>query len=611
MLLLRRVSRVCTLDLQRPLFFQLRLLSTLADAKKPYYVTTPIFYPNAVPHIGHLYTLVLGDIFARYQRILDPTRPVHFLAGTDEHGLKIQQAAEKAGVEPKAFCDSLSGKFRDLADRARIGYTVYMRTTQEQHKKAVEHVWLTLDQKGFIYKGQYEGWYSITDECFYTDAQVMPAALPSSSSFGGENPAMISIETSSPVEWTTEQNYMFRLSAFRKALEEHYRAQKTEVHPPPYHSAVLQMLDSASSLASSSPDAPEPILQDISISRPRSRLSWGIPVPTDPLNHTIYVWFDALLVYLSGVGYPWLPASTSSEYSVELGPSIPWPADLQIIGKDILRFHALYLPAILMALSSPSPPSSSFPSPPQQKLPLSSKILTHAHWTVSRQKMSKSLGNVADPLAAMSTYGVDIVRYYLATVGGRFRDDVDWSPEQLTKHSKELQSLLGNYFLRVSSKSISAAAQRASSPLPTLISIASSETVAPASNAPETIEDPNPNRTLLLSARALPTQVQKALDNLEVGEALDEIIALLRLANKTVTTIAPWSASCPPTDVYATQLVALETLRITGICLQPFIPDVAEKLLDGLGVPAGERDWASAQSEVDWKGRVVKGVRLF
>ena len=167
----------------------------------------------------------------------------------------------------------------------------------------------------------------------------MPATLPSSSSSsGGENPAMISIETSSPVEWTTEQNYMFRLSAFRKALEEHYRVQKTEVHPPPYHSAVLQMLGSASSSTSSSPDAPEPILQDISISRSRSRLSWGVPVPTDPLNHTMYVWFDALLVYLSGVGYPWSPASTSSESSVELGPSIPWPADLQIIGKDILRF---------------------------------------------------------------------------------------------------------------------------------------------------------------------------------------------------------------------------------------------------------------------------------
>lgn len=499
---------------------------------------------------------------------------------------------------------------QELADRARISYTVYMRTTQEQHKKAVEHVWLTLDRKGFIYKGQYEGWYSITDECFYADAQVMPATLPSCSSSRGEKPAMISIETSSPVEWTTEQNYMFRLSAFREALEEHYREQKTEVHPPPYHSAVLKMLGSASSSTSSSADAPEPILQDISISRPRSRLSWGVPVPTDPLNHTMYVWFDALLVYLSGVGYPWSHVSTSSDSSAELGPSIPWPADLQIIGKDILRFHALYLPAILMALSSPSPPSSS-PSPPPQKLPLSSKILSHAHWTVSRQKMSKSLGNVADPLAAMSTYGVDIVRYYLAIVGGRFRDDVDWSPEQLTKHSKELQSLLGNYFLRVTSERISAVAQRASSPLPTLTSIANCQPAATESNASETIEEPNPNRSLLLSARALPTQVQKALDNLEVGEALEEIIALLRLANKTVTTIAPWSASCPPTDVYVTQLVALETLRITGICLQPFIPDVAEKLLDGLGVPAGERDWASAQSEVDWRGRVVKGVRLF
>jgi methionyl-tRNA synthetase len=241
-------------------------------------------------------------------------------------------------------------------------------------------IWLhqrALDAKGLIYKGDYSGWYSITDECFYTDAQVTTG--PSSTT---TTPVTVSIETGAVVEWHNEQNYMFKLSQFQPSLLAHYSSNNT-IFPPQHHTHVVQILS-------------EP-LEDLSISRPRARLSWGVQVPGDP-DHTIYVWFDALMVYLSGMGYPWKGD----------GLREGWPVDLQVIGKDILRFHAIYLPAILQAL----------------ELPLQKQLLAHAHWTTEQKKMSKSLGNVADPFEAIEEFGVDVVRFYLARIGGRFRDDV-------------------------------------------------------------------------------------------------------------------------------------------------------------------------------------------
>lgn len=249
-----------------------------------------------------------------------------------------------------------------------------MRTTSEEHHRAVETVWRDLYAKGYIYKGQYSGWYSVTDECFYTDAQV-------------DKEQGISLETGAVVEWCAEENYMFRLSALREGLLTHYTAHTESVYPPQYRDQVLGMLTDGT-------------LEDISISRPRARLAWGVQVPDDPAQ-TVYVWFDALLIYLTGAGYPW----KSSDAMREGG----WPADMQVIGKDILRFHAVYLPAILLALGD---------------IPLAKTLLTHAHWTASNKKMSKSLGNVADPLEAIEKYGIDSVRFYLMRTGGRWRTDV-------------------------------------------------------------------------------------------------------------------------------------------------------------------------------------------
>ncbi|KAF8627945.1 hypothetical protein AX17_006098 [Amanita inopinata Kibby_2008] len=535
--------------------YQYRYSSTeaVASIEKPYYITTPIFYPNAVPHIGHLYTLVVADIHARYQRLRNPTRPVYFLAGTDEHGLKIQKAAEANGLQPKAFCDQLSAKFRALAEHAQISNTCFMRTTEEAHHETVKDVWGKLHAKGLIYKGNYSGWYSVTDECFYTDAQVHRVTPPKAAS-----PMTISTETGSVVEWQEETNYMFRLSSFQSALLDHYKAAETAntIFPPHHQAHIVDILSQP--------------LDDLSVSRPRTRLSWGVPVPTDP-EQTVYVWFDALLVYLSGIGYPWFSPTSNAATAA-------WPVDLQVVGKDILRFHAIYFPAMLLALD----------------LPLPRRLLAHAHWTVEQKKMSKSLGNVADPFEAIDEYGIDVVRYYLARVGGRFRDDVDWSREQLDKHFKEIQSLLGNLLLRITSNRIKAAAEGASQ-----------------LTLDDVLKDKSsPNALIVELQRALAHDVASSLDQMEIADAVARVVDLLRHANKAITDVAPWKPTTTADAAYATYLTSIETLRVVGICLQPVMPSVASRLLDALGIPPEERTWERATMARSHAGMVKGGVKL-
>ncbi|KAJ8593478.1 hypothetical protein M405DRAFT_731374 [Rhizopogon salebrosus TDB-379] len=527
-----------------PALYRLRSTVTDTSTSKPFYITTPIFYPNAVPHIGHLYSLVIADIFARFARISESNGPVHFLAGTDEHGLKIQKAAKDRGVEPSLLCDALSEQFRKLSARANVSNTIFLRTTEARHREAVEHVWRNLAAQDLIYKGTYSGWYSISDECFYTDNQV---THPPSS------PTPISIETGSAVEWSSESNYKFRLSCFRERLLDYYTTNPNSIYPHAHRERLIQTLKN------------EP-LEDLSISRPRERLSWGIPVPGDP-SHTMYVWFDALTVYLTGVGFP-----------AERQGS-PWPPNIQVIGKDIVRFHALYLPAMLLAMGKP----------------LSLTLLAHAHWTAQQRKMSKSIGNVADPFDAMELWGVDAVRFYMARVGGRFKDDVDWSPEQLEKHADEIRSLLGNFFLRITSKTIKKR-------------VASAPRLAFAQLLDQSLDGPNAD--VLSSLRTLKERVERCMEKFEVGEALDAIILVLKEANGALTHTAPWSPHNPPAVAQASYLLSLEILRVTGVCLQPFIPEAARNLLDALGVPEGERTIYFATVG---KGDVgeVKGVKLF
>ncbi|XP_006456109.1 hypothetical protein AGABI2DRAFT_210873 [Agaricus bisporus var. bisporus H97] len=539
----RRASQRCGSVFVR----RLNVLS--ASNTKPFYVTTPIFYPNAEPHIGHLQTLLIGDIYARYNRLARPWNPVHFLAGTDEHGLKIQQAAAAAGKEPGAFCEELSKRFQELAEAASIQSTSFVRTSSPKHRKVVEHVWNELTAKGLIRKTTYAGWYSVTDECFYTKKQVVHAPTP-------ENPeARHAIATNSAVEWHEEENYVFRLREFSEKLLEHYNEHPNSIYPAQYHLDVVQYLKAVIDGAQGEG------LDELSISRSIDRLSWGIPVPGDP-SQTIYVWFDALLVYLSGVGYP--------DFEGAPKDLLPWPPNMQIIGKDILRFHAIYLPSILLALD----------------LPLPHHILAHAHWTVDQKKMSKSVGNVADPMKTIDDYGVDKVRWYLARAG-RSRTDVDWSQNELEKHSNEIQSLLGNYVLRVTSKKLFKSLD------------GTQEMSIKQIYQHYKKQDDSKSKSLvdlIDTQRTTPARVKHGIENLEIAEAVRALVLLLREGNKTLTELAPWKKNTPPELLYANYVTGLETLRIAGICLQPFIPSTAEKLLDMLGLERERgRTWRAVE----------------
>ena len=354
---------------------------------KPHYTTTPIFYVNASPHIGHLHSAVLADVFSRWAQWrhsgysditgvlsegLGETKAV-LATGTDEHGIKIQKVAEANNESPRELCDRVSQRFESLAEHAGVQYTRFIRTTDGDHVEAVNEFWKQLEKGGFIYKGTHEGWYSVSDEAFYTAAQIRPNEVDSSK--------MESIETGSAVEWSSEENYKFKLSAFQQPLLDWLDANPDAVVPASRRDTLIAEITQG--------------LSDLSVSRPRSRLHWGIPVPSDE-HHTIYVWLDALTNYLTVSGYPWKNEKMGC-----------WPTDVQVIGKDIIRFHAIYFPAFLMALN----------------LPLPKHTVAHGHWTMNKHKMSKSRGNVADPFKAIEKYGRDELRWFLCRVGGNLGSD--------------------------------------------------------------------------------------------------------------------------------------------------------------------------------------------
>jgi methionyl-tRNA synthetase len=357
----------------------------LTSRRKTYYVTTPIYYVNGDPHIGHAYTSIAADVLARWNRLMG--KNVFFLTGTDEHGQKVEQAAAKAGVKTQDFVDAVSGKFQEMNRILRISNDAFIRTTNTEHKQLCQDIWRQLEDAGHIYLGQYQGWYCTRDECYYTKNEVYTVL----------NGDCVSIDTGNICEWLTEPCYFFRLSNFRDRILTKLKDDPSFVAPTSARNEVIALLRSED-------------LQDVCISR--TTFTWGIDVP-DHEGHVMYVWIDALMNYLTA------PHIFEKDF---------WPPDVHLVGKEITRFHAIIWPALLMALDWPLP----------------KRIFAHGWWTAEGAKMGKSVGNVIDPIVLARKYGVDRVRYYLLREMP-FGNDGDFTYEHLVRRSNsELANDLGN-----------------------------------------------------------------------------------------------------------------------------------------------------------------------
>ncbi|MBO6037723.1 MAG: methionine--tRNA ligase [Acetobacter sp.] len=353
-----------------------------------FYVTTPIYYVNGAPHIGHAYTSIAADVVARFYRLSG--YDVFFLTGTDEHGQKVEQAAKNAGVTPRVFADNVSADFRHMADSMNISYDAFIRTTEPRHITSAQNLWRKVAENGAIYLGAYEGWYSVRDECFYSEDELITTEEEKKCA-----------PTGAPVEWVKEPSYFFKLSVFQEPLLELYERNPDFLGPHGVRNEIISFVKQG--------------LRDLSISR--TSFQWGIPVPDDE-HHVMYVWFDALTNYLSALGYP-----------DETAPlMVYWPAALHLVGKDIARFHAVYWPAFLMAAG----------------IELPHKIFANGWWTVEGQKMSKSLGNVVNPRDLLQEFSLDSIRFFLLREVP-FGGDSDLSRKALiTRNNVELANDLGN-----------------------------------------------------------------------------------------------------------------------------------------------------------------------
>ncbi|KAK1995849.1 tRNA synthetase class I [Colletotrichum falcatum] len=512
-------------------------MSSGSKGDKPYYVTTPIFYVNASPHVGHMYSMLLGDVLKRWQ-VLKGRRAI-LCTGTDEHGSKVQQAAARQGVAPKEFCDTTSEKFRDLARAIGMDNDHFIRTTDPDHKEAVQHFWHLLKEKGYIYEAKHEGWYCVSDECFYAANEIERKVVPQTG-----RTVMASIESGNEVEWIEEKNYHFRMTALKDRLLDFYAANPDWIVPRTRMKEVIAWVSNN--------------LEDLSISRPVQRLDWGVRVPDDP-GQTIYVWVDALINYITKAGFPgWQPGREH-----ESG----WPADVQIIGKDIVRFHGVYWPALLMALD----------------LPLPKQLLTHAHWTLGKKKMSKSLGNVVNPFFAIDRWGLDTMRYFMMRDGGIEKDADYENSFILERYQKDLRSTLGNLVNRVAKSKVWKLR----------------DSVAWASQNGTSMGRLNGSDALKASVDEMAATMSKCMDELNPNAAIRSVLSVIVEANKYITDTRPWEVakSTEARDQAALHEVIYhvsEAIRCAGILLQPVMPAKMGTMLDMVGVQADRRGFEYA-----------------
>ena len=505
-----------------------------------FYVTTPIYYVNDVPHIGHAYTTIAADVLARFYRLRG--FDVFFLTGLDEHGQKVQQAAAKAGIDPQTHCDQLMPKFKDLWAKLNISQDGFIRTTDPQHQSVVQRCLQSLHDKGLIYQAEYTGWYCTFDERFWTEKDVDQGLCP---------------DCRRPVEQVSERNYFFRMSQFQDRLKEHIHTHPEFIQPDSRRNEVLGFLQKP--------------LEDLSISRPKSRLSWGIELPFDQ-DCVTYVWFDALVNYLSGLEYLG-SSSKTSEF---------WPASVHLVGKDILTTHAVYWSTMLMGMERPLPQS----------------IFAHGWWTVEGEKMSKSRGNVVDPNAMVEQFGTDAFRYFLLREVP-FGQDGDFS---LTAFHSRYQAELANDLGNLVSRTLA------------MMGNFSKNMVPPADSQTETELD----RQLQQTALTLFEKIEQHLHGLEFHRALETISGLVHMANQYIDKTAPWVLAKDPEQSRRLKTVLFhlaEVLRFLTYALAPFMPHTAETMKTRLGLTSDLSSAALSNyptwGEYAYINPVTKGASLF
>jgi len=509
----------------------------------PYYITTPIYYVNDKPHIGHAYTSIACDVLARYKR-LSNNKNVFFLSGTDEHGQKVENSANDKGISPQDFVDNVSVNFKDMLNDLCISNDLFIRTTDDYHKKAVQHLWNVLIEKGDIYLGAYEGWYSVRDECYYTESELIDGKAP----------------TGAEVTWVTkEPSYFFKLSKYQDILLDYYEKHPDFIAPTSRKNEVLSFVKGG--------------LRDLSISR--TSFKWGVPVPDDD-EHIMYVWMDALCNYLSAVGYAdddkknmfdtyWNDANDSTI--------------VHVVGKDILRFHAVYWPAFLLAAG----------------LKVPDRLFAHGWWTKDGEKISKSLGNVIDPMELIEKYGIDQTRFFLMSEV-TFGNDGDFSHETLVR---KVNTNLSNEFGNLVQRTLSMIFKNCDKTIP---------------KKPTTLT--TLDEELMANLKSLKSQIDDAIETQSINKYADIMKGIVWDLNKYMDETAPWTLKKNGdldrmNDVL---YIVVDAIRQVSILYQPLIPISASKVLDLLCVPDDQRTLDSLDNSPfnDEDGTVIsKPVPVF
>ena len=501
---------------------------------KSFYITTPIYYPSAKPHMGHAYSSIVADFFARFKKI--DGFDVHFLTGTDEHGLKIQRAAERKKMNTLKFCDEISETFKNLSKTLNLTNTDFIRTTEDRHKHSVQYLWSQLEKNGDIYLSKYSGWYSVSDEAFYNDDEIEEVE--------GKK---IASSSKSPVEWLDEESYFFKLSKWEKPLLDFYKKNPNFICPESRKNEVISFVKSG--------------LKDLSISR--KSFSWGIKVPNNN-DHVIYVWLDALTNYISALNYPDKKSDLFKKF---------WPASVHLIGKDILRFHAIYWPAFLLAANI--------------QLPM--KVYGHGWILSGDEKMSKSKGNILDPLEIVKKYGLDPLRYYLIKEVS-FGNDGNISQDRLEDCiNSDLANNYGNLCQRVTTFAINNCD----------------------SKIPKEIRFEKEDLNILNKFKNSLDKIRLNIDNQNINFYIDFIVNSLFEANKYFNDQEPWKKKDNAVRLNTIVYTTLEVVRKISFLLYPIIPESALKALKIFNLKEKDIDFSSiSNNEFLIKGNDINKIDI-